>query len=230
MKKRNYSYFIIKPDGIKYINEILADFEAEFQTIRYYSVEDFAGLIKRLYYKHYETKGESFAHSFEAYLYGLREIFGNRALLGLVAESRGSYQSLVEKLYTKKMQVREQYENKNLGIVTNYGEGEKSFIRFVKQDGSQEEPRILREIGNHRISNLNILHCPDSNVQVTRDELQILLASGIIQDKNLLTPSMIAQIREYKTFNFYGDKRKEAYIGNIGPDISGFVSDEIERY
>lgn len=30
MKKRNYSYFIIKPDGVRHIDEILEELEQEF--------------------------------------------------------------------------------------------------------------------------------------------------------------------------------------------------------
>lgn len=44
--KRSYSYFIIKPDGIRYLDEILNDLEGKFQEIKYYAVDDFESLIK----------------------------------------------------------------------------------------------------------------------------------------------------------------------------------------
>lgn len=50
----------------------------------------------------------------------------------------------------------------------------------------------------------------------------------MIQDKNLITPYIIEQILEYKTFKFYVDKRKTSYVGNITADISGFIKNEIE--
>ena len=56
--KRSYSYFIVKPDGIRYLDEILNDLEGKFQEIKYYAVDDFERLIKKLYHKHYENKGE----------------------------------------------------------------------------------------------------------------------------------------------------------------------------
>ena len=56
--KRSYSYFIVKPDGIRYLDEILNDLEGKFQEIKYYAVDDFESLIKKLYHKHYENKGE----------------------------------------------------------------------------------------------------------------------------------------------------------------------------
>ena len=33
--KRSYSYFIVKPDGIRYLDEILEDLEGKFQEIKY---------------------------------------------------------------------------------------------------------------------------------------------------------------------------------------------------
>ena len=67
--KRSYSYFIVKPDGIRYLDEILNDLEGKFQEIKYYAVDDFESLIKKLYHKHYEKKGSDFAKSYASYLY-----------------------------------------------------------------------------------------------------------------------------------------------------------------
>lgn len=35
--------------------------------------------------------------------------------------------------------------------------------------------------------------------------------------------------REYGTFNFFNDMKKDDYQGNIGPDISGFIKSEIDE-
>ena len=37
---------------------VLNDLEGKFQEIKYYAVDDFESLIKKLYHKHYENKGE----------------------------------------------------------------------------------------------------------------------------------------------------------------------------
>lgn len=47
--------------GLFEIDEIIEELEQAFQTLRYYSVEDFAGLIKRMYHKQYKEKVEKFA-------------------------------------------------------------------------------------------------------------------------------------------------------------------------
>lgn len=59
MNKRHYSYLLIKPDGIRFIDEICDEIEERYQSVRYYAVEDFEEIIKKLYHKHYEKKGRN---------------------------------------------------------------------------------------------------------------------------------------------------------------------------
>ena len=68
MVKRNYSYFIVKPDGMRYIDDICKRIEEEFESAIYYNVEDFDSITKKLNYKNYINKGEKFKKSFESYL------------------------------------------------------------------------------------------------------------------------------------------------------------------
>lgn len=54
--KRNYSYFIVKPDGIRYINEICKKIEEEFESVIYYNLDEFDDIDKKLNYENYEKK------------------------------------------------------------------------------------------------------------------------------------------------------------------------------
>lgn len=227
--KRSYSYFIVKPDGIRYLDEILNDLEGKFQEIKYYAVDDFESLIKKLYHKHYENKGSGFAKSYASYLYGIREIFGNKALLVLVGDREKTYEELSNDIFAEKTLIRQKYVNNNVGIITNLEDEQVNYVRYVDKRGNLKEPRILNGIGNIRISDMNIIHSPDPNEATTKEELQIIINSGILQDKNLLTPDTIKKIREYGTFNFFNDMKKDDYQGNIGPDISGFIKSEIDE-
>lgn len=227
--KRSYSYFIVKPDGIRYLDEILNDLEGKFQEIKYYAVDDFESLIKKLYHKHYENKGSGFAKSYASYLYGIREIFGNKALLVLVGDREKTYEELSNDIFAEKTLIRQKYINNNVGIITNLGDERVNYIRYVDQKGNLKKPRILNGMGNIRISDMNIIHSPDPDEATTKEELQIIINSGILQDKNLLTPDTIKKIREYGTFNFFNDMKKDDYQGNIGPDISGFIKSEIDE-
>lgn len=227
--KRSYSYFIVKPDGIRYLDEILKDLEGKFQEIKYYAVDDFESLIKKLYHRHYEQKGSNFAKAYASYLYGIREIFGNKALLVLVGDREKTYEELSNDIFAEKTLIRQKYVNNNVGIITNLGDERVNYIRYVDQKGNLKKPRILNGMGNIRISDMNIIHSPDPNEATTKEELQIIINSGILQDKNLLTPDTIKKIREYGTFNFFNDMKKDDYQGNIGPDISGFIKSEIDE-
>lgn len=227
--KRSYSYFIVKPDGIRYLDEILNDLEGKFQEIKYYAVDDFESLIKKLYHKHYENKGSGFAKSYASYLYGIREIFGNKALLVLVGDREKTYEELSNDIFAEKTLIRQKYVNNNVGIITNLEDEQVNYVRYVDKRGNLKEPRILNGIGNIRINDMNIIHSPDPDEATTKEKLQIIINSGILQDKNLLTPDTIKKIREYGTFNFFNDMKKDDYQGNIGPDISGFIKSEIDE-
>lgn len=227
--KRSYSYFVIKPDGIRFLDDICNIIEQKYQSIRYYAIEDFEGVIKKLYYKHFENKGEKFEKSFQAYLYGLREFFGNYAIMALIADSTNEYEELMQSVYQTKSEIREKYVNNNIGIVTNYGDMQENYIRIVSEDGLEQTPRIMNTLGAHRISDINIIHCPDPNKEDTLGELNILVQLGIIDDKNMIMQQMMQQMRKYQTAKFQEDMREKGYEGEIQPDISGFIKSEIEQ-
>ena len=132
-------------------------------------------------------------------------------------------------LQTQREKQRKTYSNDNIGVITNYGTGKKNYVRFISQDGTKSIPRIMENLGNHRINNLNIIHSPDADVKVTLEELNILLASGIIDDKNMITADILNKMRKYKTVTFQNDMKEPDYEGQIQPDISGFTKMEIKR-
>ena len=227
--KRLYSYYLIKPDGIRFIDEICSTIEKNFSATKYYVVENFEETIKELYHKHYTERGENFANSYESYLYGVKELFGNQSIIALVADKSDSYETFVKRIHQIKIELRKTYSNDNIGVITNYGTGKKNYVRFISQDGTKSIPRIMENLGNHRINNLNIIHSPDADVKVTLEELNILLASGIIDDKNMITADILNKMRKYKTVTFQNDMKEPDYEGQIQPDISGFTKMEIKR-
>ncbi len=230
--KRSYSYFIIKPDGIRYIDDICKEIENEFESIIYYNLDDFADITRKLNYKNYEQKGENFKKIYDEYLYGVNQIFGNKGLLILLGDTRISQQELVEKVYEKKIELRKKYINENVGIATNYEPEKakkKNYIRIIEEDGTQKNPRIMKELGNHRISDLNTIHSPDPNIEDTIAELKIIDEQNIITEENRIIPEIMNKIKKYKTLNITEDMKEETYEGEIGPNISGFYKSEIEQ-
>lgn len=225
--KRHYSYFIVKPDGIRFLNDICETIEGKFPIVRYYAIEDFKGTIKKLYHKHYERKGEKFAESFDAFLYGINELFGNESILILVADAKRPYEELMQSVFDTKQELRNRYINNNVGIITDYGQKGKDFVRVLTPSGQQKKPRIMIGPGNYRISDMNIIHSPDPELETTLDELKILLSTHVIDDKNLITGQMINQMRKYRTLSFQEDMKLPNYAGDVIPNISGFIKEQI---
>lgn len=226
--KRHYSYLLLKPDGIRFLNDICQGIEQQYESVRYYAINDFRGLIKKLYHKHYEEKGDEFSKLFNSLLYGINEVFGNESVLILVGDSRRPYEELVQSVFDNKIEIRNKYINNRVGLVTDYG-NERRYLKILSESGDETRQRIMNSIGSYRINNMDIIHCPDPAIATTLDELQILLNEGVIDDKNLITHDMIQRMRKYQTVNFQRDMREEGYIGEIKPDISGWIKSSISN-
>lgn len=55
-EKRLYSYFIIKPDGIRFVEEINKELNDNFNCVKYFKIDDFSNIIKKLYFRHYQKR------------------------------------------------------------------------------------------------------------------------------------------------------------------------------
>ena len=220
--KRNYSYFIIKPDGIRFINKI---FE-KFKEIRFFRIEDYESVIKKLYFRHYQTKGEKFAKSFEQYLQASRSIFGKEALLAIVADpNNNDYDIFRQKVYDIKMSIRKDLMDLNVCLVSNENSEEpKNYIKIVNLNGEEIKSIYSRKMENYRINNLNVIHCPDTELKSTCEELKILCDIGVINEKNLFGNKNIQELLKYGTLNGFEPNDKEHK-----PNISDFVVHDITQ-
>ena len=220
--KRNYSYFIIKPDGIRFINKI---FE-KFKEIRFFRIEDYESVIKKLYFRHYQTKGEKFAKSFEQYLQASRSIFGKEALLAIVADpNNNDYDIFRQKVYDIKMSIRKDLMDLNVCLVSNENSEEpKNYIKIVNLNGEEIKSIYSRKMENYRINNLNVIHCPDTELKSTCEELKILCDIGVINEKNLFGNKNIEELLKYGTLNGFEPNDKEHK-----PNISDFVVHDITQ-
>lgn len=224
--KRNYSYFIIKPDGIRFINKIFEKFNENFNEIRFFRIENYESVIKKLYFRNYQTKGEKFAKSFEQYLQASRSIFGKEALLAIVADpNNNDYDIFRQKVYDIKMAIREEFMDLNVCLVSNENiEESKNYIKIVNLNGEEIKSIYSGKIGNYRINRLNVIHCPDTDLQSTCEELRILCDLGVINEKNLLGNKNIEELLKYGTLNGFEPNDKEHK-----PNISDFVVHDIAQ-
>lgn len=224
--KRNYSYFIIKPDGIRFINKIFEKFNENFNEIRFFRIEDYESVIKKLYFRNYQTKGEKFAKSFEQYLHASRSIFGKEALLAIVADpNNNDYDIFRQKVYDIKKSIREEFMDLNVCLISNENsEEQKNYIKIVNLNGEEIKSIYSGKMGNYRINELNVIHCPDTDLQSTCEELRILCDLGVINEKNLLGNKNIEELLKYGTLNGFEPNDKEHK-----PNISDFVVHDIAQ-
>ncbi len=227
---KHYSYFLVKPDGIRHMDSIMKEIEkGGFNSIYPFAIHDFQDIIRKLYYKHYEKKGDNFKREFGSYLYGVSQIYNNYGILLVVGNNGESYEDLVKRVYEIKMKIREENTDDNVGIATNIPSRDENDIRIISSDGEVKKIRCLKRPGFHRINDLNFIHCPDPKVDVTLEELDILYNNGILSDRNLIGEEMMSAIVKYRCNNFIEDMRKEKYKGLIGPNLSGFIRANVEH-
>lgn len=232
--ERKYSYMIIKPDSGKFFQEISEIIEnSGFERILYYAIDDWEKVIKEIYYLHYKKKGEKFANKFQAFLDGLMYFYDNYAI-AIVLCNLGSYEDLTEKVFNLKMKIRAQFINPNIAIATNRPLDEDSnngdYLRIIDRKGNIIEPRCLKTYGKHFLSDMNVIHCPDSDVETTLKELEILYKNGVFSDKNLIIEEMKRKIAKYGTMTFIRDMDDSDYVPLQTPNLSGFMRSEIDKY
>ena len=112
----NYSYFLIKPDGIRYLKEIDEIINSKkFDRMIYFAVNDWEKVQKDLYEEHYKKK--DFADSYQAFVEAEKNLFGNRGIVILVSKKEGTYQELMDKVFSTKLEIRKRLAYK-VGLVT----------------------------------------------------------------------------------------------------------------
>ena len=145
--KRIYSYFIIKPDGIKYFPEIKSTIEEEMgqgPSIRFFKIEKFDETIKKLYYKHFEK--ENFKKSYEQYLAASKSLFGNLGILIVVAIPKTSCsKEFFDKVLEIKYKIRNQLIDPNVcAISNNTNSSDKNRVQIIDENGEEKKQRFFR--------------------------------------------------------------------------------------
>lgn len=223
--RRIYSYFIIKPDGVKYFQEIKSTIEQEIEqeaSIRFFKIEHFDETIKKLYYKHFQK--ENFKKSYEQYLAASNSLFGNLGILIIVSIPKtASSKEFFDKVLEIKYRIRDQLIDPNVcAISNNTNSSNKNSVQIIDENGREEKQNFFREKGYYRISGFNIIHCPDPTVEDTNRELEILCESGVISNKNMLDQIGIRELLRFRSMYGFDGEWSEPR-----PDIAEFIKKEI---
>lgn len=225
-EKRLYSYFIIKPDGIRFVEEINKELNDNFNCVKYFKIDDFSTIIKKLYFRHYQKKGLAFASSFNQYLQASNDLYGNKAILAIVTDvNNENGEEFRQKVYDIKMKLRAELGMHNIRILSNNPEVKpNNYVRILDEDGNELKQRSFKEKGNYRINDLNVIHSPDSDTQSTVEELKILLDSNIMKEENIISEKSLQELLRFKTIQGFQVDKNE-----IKPNISGFINADIKN-
>ena len=226
MKERKvYSYFIIKPDGIKYfpdINNTIEEELGEGTSIKYFLIKQYDETIKKLYYKHFEK--ESFSKSYEQYLNATKSLFGNLGVLIVVSNTNTNTKDFFDKVLETKHKLRNKLIDPNVcAISNNPNSSDKNRVQIINGEGKEEKQRFFKDEGDYRISGFDVIHCPDANEVDTNKELNILTEIVIISNENMFDAKGIEELLRFRSaYGFNGDWSEPR------PDIAGFVKKEIQ--
>ncbi len=223
--KRDYSYFIIKPDGVKYFPDIKSTIEEEMgegTSTKYFLIKEYDETIKKLYYKHYQK--ESFSKSYEQYLNSVKSLFGNLGVLIVVSNTNKDSKEFFNKVLETKHKIRNKLIDPNVcAISNNPNSSDKNKVQIINEEGKEEKQRFFKDKGDYRISGFDVIHCPDSNKEDTNRELKILTEIGIISNENMFDAAGIDELLRFRSvYGFNGDWSEPR------PDIAGFVEKEIK--
>jgi len=203
------NYFMIKPDGAKYLNEVMEMLETENIKVFFFALRDWERVASILYDAHMEWT-PNFSKIFKAYANVLRELYTNMGIVGVVIDTDPEINN---KLFNLKCKVRANHRNGQFIVLSDFckmGGREiedlpKTTFEVITESGKKVKIKGINTKGFHSVHDLNILHCPDPVDKKIERELKVLSSSGVLDKGNILTPKILKEIIHYETFNFIKD-------------------------
>ena len=181
MENINFSYLLIKPDGIPHLKEIIEKLDKEsLGNTAYYKVNNWSEIQKNLYEEHYKKKG--FSQIYDDFIEREIELYGNSGMLILLGNKTLNRDEFMQKVLEFKKYIRVEFENKEQVL------SEKNPQEVDGQNYTIDRGKV------YRIFKFDLLHCPDPDISTTLYELKKIYKKGIIKVENKVT---LEQIYEY---------------------------------
>lgn len=226
MKISNISYFLFKPESEKCFGKMRKYIEQNFQKVKYFAVPDWQDVIKKLYHKHYENKGEKFGDMLESLLAIQNELYGSNAIVALIKDDRTSKDELLKKIYNTKIYLRNTYSKPNaISIISNADELDipqkrkiKNRVKIIDENCKEKKFKCMNQPGNYRIQFFNYIHSPDPCIETSDEEIEILKKAEVLTRKKLISKNDIDFIAKYRTFEILKKYK----------DVNNIITEEIE--
>ena len=222
--KRHYSYYVIRPDGIRFFKEICSSLEERFNnvdSIRFFKINDYGSTMRKLYYKNFEELPELFGKFLDTHIKSMKSLYGNEGILVVMSEvhkTEEEYNDFMQRVFKTKQFLRNKLMDPDIRLATKLqGEGLlKNKSSIAEMDGQEFELNLDKTLSR--------IHCPDDDEESTTGELKILLDSGILSNENMLGAVDIQNVIKYGSIKGFNQDSEEQR-----PDIAGFEKKRIEE-
>lgn len=199
-----YSYFIVKPNGIRhfkpYVDELIAQ---KFKILDFFAIHDYETINIALHPTPKEQRHIVPINNM------FKTLYSNNAILILVAKSHITYDDFVNQVCNFKKNVRTRFEDSSLSYVFDVAnlldDQQNQELKIIGVDGKECSKREMNHKGTFLVFSVNSLHSPDPSVDVTISEMQLLKRSGIFTDKNIIPDVLVKAMLKYDTFAFLKD-------------------------
>ena len=207
----NYDYFMLKPESQRYFSEIINYIkEQNIQIDRFYKVNDWKNLSKKLYSEEFK-KSDDFETGFESLAYITDCLYGNNAIIAVIKPNEDEgYEQFTKKVLQIKREIRELYKKSDsfffIGNPINMpiDAADKKVngkIKLQDQNGNLQEVPKGHEDGMYQFHSFNYIHCPNANEGEIKREFEILCDTGVLVPENIVSDEAVEQIGKYKSFN-----------------------------
>lgn len=199
-----YSYIIVKPNGTRHFEMYTTELKKYgFEIMGYYAITDYETINMKLH-----TNPEVWR-----YLIPVNKMFndcyGNYAILILIAKKNVSYIEFVKQVNDFKIYVRSlfklDYVSNIFDISKVFKDNQEQRVVIVDKFNNEVSKHEMNESGTFFVFSVNSIHTPDAEVDVTVEELMILIEEKVITERNVISSNIIESIIRYKTFEFLQD-------------------------
>ncbi len=128
---RHYSYYIVKPDGIRHFKEIYSSLQRNFESmssVRFFKINNYTEIMRKLYYKLFEKYPENFEEAFNSFEMGINSLYGNEGILIIMSEvhkTEKEYQDFLKKVLDTKLEIRKGIMDPNVRIAEKLSDNSK---------------------------------------------------------------------------------------------------------
>ena len=156
---------------------------------------------------------------FNSFKTGITSLYGNEGILIIMSQlnkSEKEYTDFLKKVFETKLLIRKKTMDPNVRLLEKISEPYNPKLKDITYLNGY--PYLIT-----RPKALSRLHCPDNNLEDTKTELDILLRSGIICNKNMLGSEDFSNVIKFGSIIGFNDDSQE-----LRPDIATFESERLK--